>query len=207
MDAHFSALTLYRVRDDIAGRQVKEPDDPIDGSKEPTAYALTGRFDFDAKLFLAKPEERQPLWVDFLKKGFPRLKIPDNVSNSAVLIVKVKHRRRDCYFAFTFGFGRFLLRPGSYERNYGLRVALNTIYPHRKENEELDPIRLRSVDSKTVAANTLRTRRQADRRTSFETFDVDVQRDLLTGLTGQPLDDRRWGTRITGSDALYLNRS
>lgn len=206
MTEPLAQLTVYRVRDHIAARPVREPDDVIDESKEFTAHTLTGRFGFDAKLFVAKPDERQPSWVDFLKKGFPRLKTPDNVSNSAVLVVKVRHERKDCYFAFTFGFGRFLLRPGSFERNYGLRVALNSIYPHRKEKEELDPVRLRSVDSKTVAANTLRTRRQADHRTTFETFDIDVQRDLLTGLTGQPLDDRRWGTRITGSDALYLNR-
>jgi len=32
----------------------------------------------------------------------------------------------------------------------------------RRAKEDVDPIRLRSVDSKTVAANTLRTRRQSD---------------------------------------------
>jgi uncharacterized protein (TIGR04141 family) len=129
--------------------------------------------------------------------------IPDSVSNSAVLVIMVKSNQRVLYFAATFGFGRFLLLPGSFERNYGMRVALNVIYPKRA-GAQLE--RVRSVDSKTVGANTLRTRRQVDRLADFETFDVDVERDLLSGITGTPLDTNSWGTRIEGSDAVHLHR-
>jgi len=62
------------------------------------------------------------------------------------------------------------------------------------------------VDAKTVAANTLHTRRQADRRTAFEDFGLDVQRDLLRAITGRPVDTGTWGTRLTGAGALRLNK-
>ncbi len=207
MAKEFSGLTIYRMRDHIDSTPITKPDDFIDDSKKPKAYALTAHVDFEARLFVAKPDIRPPAWAGYLEQGFGKLTgLPDSVSNSAVLLVNVKHRTKDCYFAVTFGFGRFLLRPGSYERNYGLRVALNAVYPRRHQKQELDPNRIRSVDSKIIAANVLRTRRQADRRATFETFDMDIQRDLLTGLTGQPFDEKLWGGRLTGSDALSLNR-
>jgi uncharacterized protein (TIGR04141 family) len=201
----FSALTVFRLRDEIAGKRVKELDEFIDKSKNAASHNLRSHFGFQARLFVASPDIRRPPWLEFLEPGFGTLgQVPDSVNNSAVLVVRVKRGKRDYHFAFTFGFGRFLLRSGSYERNYGMRVALNAVYPKRDRKEDMDPNRLRSVDSKTVAANTLRTRRQTDRRTAFEDFDVDIQRDLLTGLTGTPFDESLWGRRITGADALYL---
>ncbi len=201
----FSALTVFRLRDSIAGKPVKELDEFIDKSKNPSAHNLRSRFGFQARLFVAFPDIRKPSWLEFLEPGFGTLgQVPNSVNNSAVLVVKVKRGKRDCHFALTFGFGRFLLLPGSYDRNYGMRVALNAVYPKRDRKEDMDPNRLRSVDSKTVAANTLRTRRQTDRRATFESFDIDVQRDLLTGLTGTPFSESLWGRRITGADALYL---
>lgn len=46
---------------------------------------------------------------------------------------------------------------------------------------DFQPERIKSVDSKTVAKNTIRTRRQTDRRASFETFSYSStpKRDLL----------------------------
>jgi uncharacterized protein (TIGR04141 family) len=201
----FSALTVFRLRDVIAGKPVNELDDFIDKSKKPSSHNLRSQFGFQARLFVASPDIRRPPWLEFLEPGFGRLgQVPDSVNNSAVLVVRVKRGKRDCHFAFTFGFGRFLLRSGSFDRNYGMRVALNAVYPKRDRKGDMDPNCLRSVDSKTVAANTLRTRRQTDRRTTFESFEVDIQRDLLTGLTGTPFSESLWGRRITGADALYL---
>jgi uncharacterized protein (TIGR04141 family) len=203
----FSTLTVYRLRDEVNGKRVTKFEDFIDPQKKTTHYSLRGRYNFQAGLFVAPPDEGPPSWLAPLKIGFGALEqIPDSINNSAVLIIKVRHHGRELHFAATFGFGRFLLRPGAFERNYGMRVALNAIYPKHK-GKRLDSDRLRSVDSKTVGANTFRTRRQADRKADFETFDVDIERDLLSGLTGTPLDTRLWGTRIDGADALHLHRS
>src|SRR5205807_6335199 len=98
------------------------------------------------------------------------------------------------------------LRNESYYRNYGLRVALNAIYPKRSDGERAYPNRLRSVDSRTVGANTFRTRRQVDRQTDFESFEIDIDRDLLGALTGEPSDIKLWGRRIDGSDAVHFTR-
>jgi uncharacterized protein (TIGR04141 family) len=123
-----------------------------------------------------------------------------------VLILSVNSGKQPLFFAVTFGFGRFLLKPGTIKRNYGLRVALNAIYPKHGRGEGLNLERLRSVDSKTVAATTSRTRRQTDRTSDFESFNVDIERDFLSGLTGTPIDAELWGRRIDGSDAVHLHK-
>lgn len=207
MAAEFSSLSIYRLRDKLDGHPIKNFTDFIDPRKRPTSHNLKGRYDFKAQLFVEPPEEKPPGWIEPLKVGFGALdEIPDSVRNNAVLILSVKHRQQEIHFAATFGSGRFLLRSDSFERNYGLRVALNAIYPRRVKGQKQDPLRLRSVDSKTVAETTQRTRRQVDRKSDFETFNIDIERDLLSGLTGTPYDLKIWGKRIDGADALHLHR-
>jgi uncharacterized protein (TIGR04141 family) len=202
----FSSLTLYRLRDQAKRGTSGKYEEFIDPKKKTTAYDLAGSYDFEAGLFVSPPEIGPPNWLEPLQVGFGELKqVPDSVSNSAVLIVEVKRAKRALHFAATFGFGRFLLKPGSFERNYGLRVAINTIYPTRKGGSEVNLDRIRSVDSKKVGANVLRTRRQVDRITDFESFEIDTEQDLLSGLTGTPSDSATWGKRIDGSDALHLH--
>lgn len=201
------ALTIYRIREAIAGTPVTAFEDAIANPQNLTSHDLAGDHDFEARLFVAPSDEKKPPWVEFLEPGFGELtEVADAVTNSAVLVLKVRYYK-DLFFGFAFGFGRYLLKPDSYVRNYGLRAALNAIYPSLDVGETLDPARVRAVDAKTVAANTLHTRRQADRRTTFETFGIDVQSDLLKAVTGWPTETDTWGTRIGGADALHLNRA
>ena len=200
------ALTVYRIRDAIDGNPVQEFEDAIADPDALTAHDLIGDYNFEARLFVAKANEKQPPWVEFLEPGFGQLdEVADTVTNSAVLIAKVKYYQKDRFFALTFGFGRYLLKSNSFKWNYGLRVALNAFYPTIGLPGAPSPARIRSVDAKTVAANTLYTRRQMDRRAIFEDFGVDVQRDLLKAVTGRPINIEKWGTRLTGASALRLN--
>lgn len=51
----------------------------------------------------------------------------------------------------------------------------------------------------------VRQKQQAARATTFEVLDVDTFRDIVSEATGRPVDEARWGKRITGADALHLN--
>jgi uncharacterized protein (TIGR04141 family) len=175
--------------------------------KKPSRHNLKRRYDFKAQLFVEPPEKKEPRWIEPLINRFSGLDdIPDSVRTNAVLLLSIKQRRQELYFAVTFGSGRFLLRSDNIERNYGLRVALNAIYPKHEKGQKLDLDRLRSVDSRTVAETTLRTRRQTDRKSDFESFSIDTERDFLSGITGSPLDTKLWGKRIDGADSVHLHR-
>jgi uncharacterized protein (TIGR04141 family) len=95
--------------------------------------------------------------------------------------------------ALTFGYGRNLLALDAFERDFGLRVALNTI----------DPQTLRSVDARTFEELTVMTRSQTSRASSLENFRISPVEDILKAITGTPRDSA-FGSRITGADAAKV---
>ena len=112
-----------------------------------------------------------------------------NSTSAAVLLVTLATNR----FAVAFGHGRYMLNPTAIEPRFGLRTALNGV----------DVGQIRSVDRKTLDAVSMYTREQASRESSFNTFDMNVQRDLLRSITGRLLDENL-GLTVTGKDAFLI---
>lgn len=200
----FGSIVVFRLHDVLDREKLSDVSDFLDPTKATKTYDLKRRHTFAAKLFIASSDAKPLSWVEPLEEEFGTLKVPDSANTNAVLIVTLGKGDNAQHFAFTFGFGRYLLRPGSIQRNYGLKVALNAIYGRSGTGTTS---RLRSVDSRTIAANTLRTRRQVDRKTDFETFEVDIERDFLNQITGTPLNEELWGNRLTGSDSLHVTKA
>jgi uncharacterized protein (TIGR04141 family) len=96
-------------------------------------------------------------------------------------------------FAFTYGYGRTLLDQSKFERDFGLKVVLNTV----------DPKSLRSIDCHTIEDVTIQTRSQASRNTTLDMFGIDVAQDLVRQIVGTP-KDLELGSYIAGSDGLAL---
>ena len=196
-------LTLYRIRDGITDFEAilrRRPED--DPSIQP--IPLRGRFEFDAMLYVVAPPPRFPDWMAFLEEGFEDVALSPSAANQALLVVRVEPENDLPHlFALTFGFGRFLLAPHAHVRQFGLKVALNIIFEGDEGKGAVRP-RIRRVDMTTVADNVMRTRRQANRHDDFDAFGVDIRRDLLGAVTGDPVDSKTWGGRITGGDALRL---
>ena len=86
-----------------------------------------------------------------------------------------------------------MLNPTAIEPRFGLRTALNGVNVGQ----------IRSVDRKTLEAVSMYTREQASRESSFNTFDMNVQRDLLRSITGRMLDENL-GLTVTGKDAFLI---
>jgi uncharacterized protein (TIGR04141 family) len=201
-------LTVYAIRSTIDGSDVTAFTDIINDAalKDPKleSYDLTQDFGFEAQLFTTSSKASPPKWASFFEAAFPDVVFPSSAAARAVLAVRIRYYGKVHYFAFTFGTGRFLLKPNSYEPNFGLRTALNAIYEGDDVNAGGAPERIRQIGMKTVAANTLHTSTQANRFATFETFGVDIRSDLLSGITGTPADKNKWGTRLTGRDALGI---
>lgn len=130
---------------------------------------------------------RPPKWMSFFDGAIPTTRQLLNSSSAGVLFVRVAAR----IFAVTFGHGRHLLTQGSWEEGFGLRVTLNSI----------DPTKIKSVDHKTFETVTRHSRTQTSREGSREDFGLDIERDLLRAVTGEPRDPAL-GKRLTGMDAL-----
>ena len=128
-----------------------------------------------------------PKWLKLFAKAVPTLPPIFSSSVSALLLVP----RGDRLFALTFGYGRGLLAPGSWEEDFGLRVTLNS----------LDANKIRSVDRATLDSIGQHSRIQASREAAMGEFGLDLEQDLLQAVTGVPTD-LTLGKQLTGKDAL-----
>jgi uncharacterized protein (TIGR04141 family) len=155
-----------------------------------TEHVLRPDLPFEGLFLLKTTSANTPSWTDLiapaLQEPLPRI---STLTSGALLLLRVEERM----LALTFGYGRSLLRPDAYERDFGLRVVLNTV----------DPESIRSVDMRTMEDITLLTRRQASRASDFGVFGLDSSQDLLRGVTGIPRDGE-FASRIAGAEALTL---
>ena len=73
------------------------------------------------------------------------------------------------FFVIVFGQGRHLIKPGTCEERFGLRVTLNSV----------DPKSLRAVDVSTLEANPFHGTRQASREATLGEFGINLDQDIL----------------------------
>lgn len=197
-------LSCYRLRNEIDGVAVQDFDAYLAADVgDVQIHGPVAGDGFAAKLFVTSVPPRQPSWISFVDQGFgPADQWPTISSAGALLVVRVDEPALG-YFGFTFGtMGRFLLRSDAHRRAYGLRTALNLMYP---TGDATNPSRLRSVDSHRHDRSTVRARRQTSTASTFEVFDVDRMREFLRTAVGKPADQERWGLRVGGGDALNVS--
>lgn len=179
-------LTLLLLKDDIQAFE-----DAIRNASSLERFELKADLPFDGIVYLRTSDYRRPPWVPFVELGTAEgLGVLSSLSSSAVLFLSAANRK----FAFVFGVGgRGMLRRDVIEPDFGLKVALNAV----------DPGRLRSIDVHTIEELTVHTRRQVSRASALDTFGIDVSRDLLRSVTGEPRD-LEVAKRVSGADALAL---
>ncbi|HVL06530.1 MAG TPA: DUF6119 family protein [Acidimicrobiales bacterium] len=189
----------------IGSQLVEDFTDVVDlGDFDVTTYGPIEATGFRAQLYVINRYPHEVRWAGFLRQGFgDEVDIARTISPAALLLVELGRRRQRIMFAFPFGIaGRFLLRSDGYERGYGLRTALNLLYP--RSALDLDLARLKAVDSKRHGPTIVRSRAQASESSTFETFAVNQLRDVVSKATGVPADRDSWGPRVGGGDALVL---
>jgi len=107
----------------------------------------------------------------------------------AVAVVESEER----LFLLTFGSGHHLVKDESIERDFGLRVTLNSVSPEK----------LRSLDKASYEHNPLNSRTQSTQNVDIFDLNIDSELDILyavTGISNEPF----FGTVVTGRDALTI---
>ena len=165
--------------------------------KDPEAsgrrYDLKPELGLDGAVFVRSSPPTEPKWARFIRQGVAaELEEIRNRSSSALILLRVDGR----IFALSFGFGRNLLLPNAIERNFGLKVALNSI----------DPQKIRSLDLRTFDSITRQRRTQTSQSSSLEVFGVDIDQELLRSVTAEPVDIQ-FAKRLTGSDCLTVAKN
>lgn len=185
MAESYRRLNLFMAKPLADGQTFADllADTPVD------EYPIADDFDIDGILYVKQSAEKRPRWGSMLDE-VAGLVVPGlaNRSSSAALLVRVD----DDIFAFTFGYGRYLLEQSLFVQDFGLRTALNT----------LDEKSLRSVDLHTLEDQPVQKKSQAARNSEVSVFGIDILRDVLRAVTGIP----KRGVdlmHIAGGDATF----
>jgi hypothetical protein len=97
-------------------------------------------------------------------------------------------------FAVAFGFGRHWIDEAQIVRRFGMIVTLNVVHPDR----------IRSVDREEFDTIQRKTRSQTSISSNIDNFGLNIQRDLVRSVTGQP-EDTTFAAHVTGADNLIMS--
>jgi uncharacterized protein (TIGR04141 family) len=185
---------LKKINVFLIKEEVRQLDDVIKkNNKKPKKVELVELAGISEGVFyLARSNQKLPDWLDFVNLlAREKQKLKKNTSNSAVLVVRTENR----LFAFSFGFGRFLVDMNRIERGFGLKVTLNII----------DPYLLRTLDYKKYTDVVISTRQQVSRGSNLRTFDIDVDTELLKHIGGQVKAESESINFVNGADSVNIN--
>lgn len=177
-------LTLFLLKPDV-----KKFEDAVKSTEAGNPTPLANQ-PFTGSLYFPAPTANSPGWLPFVQSGFPGQNVDGNRMASALVLLKAEKR----IFALTFGHARHLLKPDSFERDFGLRVVVNRV---SKEN-------IRGISLRTFKETSVKRQEEAAKGTALRTFGVDIQQDLLRGVTGVP-EDTSLALRISGADSLAID--
>jgi len=138
-----------------------------------------------------------PDWVRFLApaaQGIEAVLLAQQAS--AVLLVTAAQGGVDRLFAIAFGQGHHAIDPDRVERQFGMRVVLNSVARDA----------LRALDSATLDTTVIQRRTQASRAIDLREFGIDTDRDLLRLASGRP-SNAGFAKSLSGKDALHIRRS
>ncbi|MGY2361501.1 TIGR04141 family sporadically distributed protein [Pseudomonas azotoformans] len=145
-----------------------------------------------ANLYIKKePPIHSPPWTQIFTS---RQEISaDDFGNSssvgAALVISFFQQK----FIITFGTGFHLLNEETIERDFGLRVTLNSV----------DPDKLRSLDKSSYDHNPLNSRTQSTKEVDIFDLRMDSEIEILSTVTGSSTVDI-FGSHITGRDAFTV---
>ena len=186
MEKQVVNLTIFLIKDGTLDFEdcLKHPN-MLSSSDIKKAYNIDGR------IYYCDSHRKPPKWKAYLDElSTNTIEISDNSSNKAILLVRVRQR----IMAVVFGYGRSFLKEECIERNFGFKVALNSI----------DPNKMRSVNAATIEDMVVNTQRQASYSTSQDEFSLNITNDIMKGITGEPYDESI-GNHISGKDSLVVS--
>jgi uncharacterized protein (TIGR04141 family) len=178
-------LSIYLARD---GSKPNSDVIKLENAKQPIELDLPEAE--SAILYIKKqPPKNAPPWTKlFLKDSqvdVSQFGISSNVG--AVFVVRISGST----FVLSFGTGFHLLKQESIERDFGLKVTLNSV----------DPDKLRSLDKASYDHNPLNSRTQSTRDVDIFNLHLDSEMEMLYAVTGASLV-KEFGSHVTGRDAL-----
>jgi uncharacterized protein (TIGR04141 family) len=152
---------------------------------------ISPRFSFSGEIKFRRSNSNPPRWHTFVQSGAEK-RIEDllNQGCGAVIVLTAAER----VFCVAFGSGYHWVDEQKIERRFGMMVTLNAAHPQK----------IKSVDREEFDIINRVTRSQTSVSSGIENFGMDVQRDLVRSVAGQP-EDEAFAAYVSGADSLTLS--
>ncbi|MFZ5756938.1 MAG: TIGR04141 family sporadically distributed protein [Pseudomonadota bacterium] len=178
-------LTIYLAKDTASTDSALIKTDKADA---PIPVALEGG---KALLYIKKEVQRNPPPWTKIFTDLPN--IPDDAFGSTNSVGAILIYRTERTFLLAFGHGFHLIKDDAVERDFGLRVTLNSVASGK----------LRSLDKASYDHNPLNHRTQSSKDLDLLDLDVNSETEILYAITGLSKEPT-FGSHVTGRDALTL---
>lgn len=180
-------LSIYLVRDgyklDSDVIKLENANTPINLQLPETESAI---------LYIKKqPPKNSPPWTKLFtaSKQVDATAFGMSSSVGAVFVIRISGE----IFILSFGTGFHLIKSEAIERDFGLKVTLNSV----------DPDKLRSLDKASYDHNPLNSRTQSTVDVDIFNLHLDSEMEMLYAVTGASLI-KEFGSHVTGRDALTI---
>ncbi len=189
-----SPSVYHEATVDLSIRLMSPGVKPADALK--TAHGLVKHKCDYGTLLYETPKAEPPDWANFLEASAPGLKAKlSGQHSSAVLLIEAGPIGASRLFAICFGQGHHAIETDRMERQFGLRVVLNSVARDK----------LRGLDSASLDSTVIQRRTQASRESDLLEFGLDTNRDLLRLASGKP-SDVALAKAMSGKDALQVRK-
>lgn len=186
--ANRNKLSIYLIKQEYANPE----DYIIDGAK-----VLTEIPDVGTAYYLPS-KISTPKWVkSFFNNTITTTDIfSSNSRITLICTIPIVENESTIYrtFAVTMGYGKYLLVDDAIEDGFGLRVVLNTIQPDS----------LRRINKVSVGGNLKSSNEQLPLQSEINDFGFDVDRDLISTITGYSSDTSYVSGIISGGDVFSI---
>ena len=184
--AERNKLSIYLIKDEYSAS-----DELILKRK----FNLLGSLEDIGNIYFDPSQTTYPAWFNTFFCGKLDCTNVFSSNTRAVLISRVKiNRTLTKTFAITMGYGKNMLADNVIEEDFGLRVVLNTI----------EPSSLRRINKTNVGGNQKTSNEQLPLKSDIDDFGFDIDRDLISTVTGYSNDEDFVVGMITGGDLLSL---
>lgn len=180
-------LSIYLMRD---GNKPDSDVIKLENAKPPIEMDLP-ETDFSRLYIKKQPPKSAPPWSKLFTSDLQVDASEFGMSSSVGAVFVV--RACGATFILSFGTGFHLLKSESIERDFGLKVTLNSV----------DPDKLRSLDKASYDHNPLNSRTQSTMDVNIFNLHLDSEMEMLYAVTGTSLV-KEFGCNVTGRDALTI---
>ena len=176
-------LSIYLIKEDIKEEEVFEKDSGV---------MVLEEYSDKKKLYYLNSWVHEPNWL----KSFFNLECDElkQANSRAILLNKLEVNGKERIFAIAFGYAKNLFAEDVLEEQFGLKIVLNSVGVND----------IRKISKVSVGTNQKQSQEQMPKATNINEFGFDLDRDLITNVTGKCDDEIFEKSNLVGGDIFSI---